>query len=140
MPTISKQQNKYLLRFDKGQELFQELIDFCEKNNINAGFFYGLGACQEVELAWYNLENKKYTNKIIKQKLEIISLFGNIAKLKNKLIIHAHSSFSNKNMQVLAGHLNKLVVAATCEIYLQVFDCEIQREYSQEIGLNLLKS
>lgn len=139
MKLILKENNKYVIRFDRGEEVIEGMEIFCQKRKINAGFFWGLGAAQKVALSHYDVGAKKYSDKIIHQKLEIISLLGNIARMKDQILIHAHGVFSDKNMRALAGHVKKLVVAATCEIFMESLKEKIERQYSQTIGLNLIK-
>lgn len=139
MRSVLQNGNKYIIRFDRGEEFIKNLIDFCAKENIKAGYFSGLGAAQELELSWYDVDAKKYSDKSIKEKMEIANLTGNIAKMGDKTIIHAHGVFSDKEMNAKAGHIKRMIVAATCEICLAALDGKIEREYSEEIGLNLIK-
>lgn len=143
MNIILKDNRRYILRFDRGEELIEELIKFAESEKIEAGWFLAIGAVSEVTISHYNVDTKKYSDKNFNEKLEIISLMGNIAKLKEsneeKTIIHTHGSFSNPEMAVAAGHVKKLVVGPTCELLLIKLDGKIEREYSDEIGLNLMK-
>jgi predicted DNA-binding protein with PD1-like motif len=139
MKIILKDSRRYTLRFDKGEELMQGLIKFAEEEKIEAGWFFGIGAIAEVVLSHYDLDTKKYSDQEIKEKLEIINLLGNIAKMTGKTIIHAHGSFSDPEMQLIGGHVKKLIVGPTCEIFLIKLDGKIEREFSDEIGLNLFK-
>lgn len=133
-----QEKDKYVMRFDRGEEVIEELKNFCRAREVGTGFFYGLGAAQQVELSWYDVDEKRYQSKAIKEKLEIISLLGNIAKMQEKTIIHAHACFSNSQMQTQAGHIKKIEVAATCEIFLKALGSKIEREHSPQIGLNLM--
>lgn len=59
--------------------------------------------------------------------------------MDGKIIIHSHGVFSDETMQAQTGHVNRLMVAATCEIFLEVLKGEIGRQYDKETGLNLMK-
>ena len=107
------------------------------KNNIKCGYFFGIGALNEVELAHYTVENKKYTSKVFKQPLEITNLTGNIATMDNKVYLHCHTTLSDEGMRAIAGHLVEGIIAATCEIVLVKLDMGINRKYDELIGLNL---
>jgi len=139
MKLILKEKNKYVIRLDRGEEVIEGIEVFCQKHKIRAGFFYCIGAAQKVSLSHYDVNAKKYSDKIIQQKLEIISLLGNVAKMSGQILIHAHGIFSDKNMRALAGHVKKLVVAATCEIFMESLKGKIERRYDQTIGLNLME-
>ena len=138
MKIIFKSKNKYVIRFDKGEELIGKLIDFCKKRKINSGYFIGIGAGEKAILSFYNIHKKEYIDKEIEQNFEIAGLQGNIAKMKKETIIHAHGVLSDSKMQAQAGHIKKLIVSATCEIVLEKFEDKIERQYSAEIGLNLM--
>lgn len=139
MKVILREKNKYLIRFDKGEELITGLIDFCRAKKIKAGFFIGLGAASQVSLSYYHLDKKEYQEKKINEDLEIVSLTGNLAEMDKKIIIHAHGIFADVQMKTYGGHLNQLIVSGTGEVLLEVFEGKIERQYSQEIGLNLME-
>ena len=92
----------------------------------------------EVELAHYIVENKKYTSKVFKQVLEITNLTGNITTMDNEVYLHCHITLGNEKMGVIAGHLNEGIISATCEIILVKLEAEINRKHDDLIGLNLL--
>lgn len=145
MKLIFKDDRRYVLRFDKNDEVIEGLIQFAEQEKITAAAFWGIGAAEEVVLACYDLDAKAYYDRRFDERLEIISLTGNIARMRKsgsdseRVVIHAHGSFSNKEMQLVAGHVKRLVVSATCEIVLMAMNGKLEREFSEEIGLNLLK-
>ncbi|MCP6726478.1 MAG: DNA-binding protein [Patescibacteria group bacterium] len=139
MKVILKDNNTYILSCARDEEIMSELKKFAEKNNIKAASFSIIGASKEVELAWYDVDIKEYTTKVFKEKLEILSMLGSIGIMNGDIIVHSHGVFSNKKMQTMGGHVNKVVVAAACEIILQKLKGTIKREYSKEIGLNLME-
>ena len=139
MKIILEEKDKYIIRFDKGEELISGLIEFCQAKKIKAGFFIALGATSQVVLSYYHLDKKEYQEKKIDEDLEIVSLSGNVAEMEGKIIIHSHGIFADSQMRTYGGHLNKLVVSGTGEVLLDVFQGKIERQYSQEIGLNLMK-
>ncbi|PIP24007.1 MAG: DNA-binding protein [Candidatus Nealsonbacteria bacterium CG_4_10_14_0_2_um_filter_38_17] len=139
MKIILKENNKYIIRFDRNEEIIESLTNFCKEKNIKTGFFWGIGAAKEVDLEHYDIDKKEYSGKLIEEKLEIVDLVGNIAIMEGKIIIHFHGSFANSNLQLIGGHIKKLVIAATCEILLEVFEGKVERKYSEEIGLNLME-
>jgi uncharacterized protein len=136
---LIKVKDLYIIRLEKGEKIVETLIKLAKKEKINAGYLSGIGAISYVELAHYNLDSKKYSSKIIEEPLEIVSLIGNIATMKKDIIIHSHIAVGNDKMEVFGGHLKEAVVAATCEITLKKFSRKVERKYSEEIGLNLLK-
>ena len=139
MKIILQDKQTYILSCSRNEEIMEELKGFAKNNNITAATFSIIGAIKELELAWYDVDIKEYTTKTFLDKLEIVSMTGNIALLDNDIIVHTHGVFSDKDMQTMGGHINKVVVSAACEITLQKLDGVIKREYSEDIGLNLMK-
>jgi len=127
-----------ILRLNRGNEIISGILDFCKKNNISTAWFTGLGAASKATLALYNLENKNYIRKEIAGPLEIVNIIGNIAIKEREIIIHCHAIFSNAKMQTFAGHLEKAIVAGTCEIILRLLDVKLTRKHDPDTGLNLL--
>jgi len=53
--------------------------------------------------------------------------------------IHLHIALANSEHNVKAGHLNMAVISATGEIIIEAIDGYVDREFDDDIGLNLLK-
>ena len=130
--------DSYIVILERGEKLLDSLKSFCSDNKIKCGYFFGIGSLDEAELAHYIARNKKYTSEIFRQPLEIVNLSGNITFMNDEVYLHCHSTLSDVNMEVIAGHLKEGVVSATCEIILIRLDAEIGRRYNEAIGLNLM--
>lgn len=139
MKTILKENTTFVLRFDKGEELFSSLCAFCKENHIASGSFFAIGATEKIVISFYDGINKKYLDKTIDSELEIIALNGIIALLDNVVMSHAHGSFSFPDMTLLGGHMKELYVGSTTEVVLTSFTGVIVREFNEDIGLNLMK-
>jgi len=135
---IKKIDHTYIIKLDRGEKIIESIKKFCVENDIKCGYFSGIGALDEVELAHYIVENTKYTSKVFKQVLEITNLTGNITTMDNKVYLHCHITLGNEKMGVIAGHLNEGIISATCEIILVRLEAEINRKHDDLIGLNLL--
>lgn len=135
---FKKAGNIYFLRLERGEKVIETLKDFCTKNKIRCGYFFGIGALGKAELAHYIVENKKYTSKIFKQPLEIVNMAGNITRMNNEVYLHCHITLSDEEMKAVAGHLKEATIAATCEIILVKLNASISRKFNDFIGLNLL--
>lgn len=139
MKLILQENNRYLIRFDPRDEIVEGMKDFCRRAGIQGGAFFGIGAAQYLLLSYFNPQKKIYEDYEIADNVEIASLLGNVAFKDGECIIHAHGTFTYPKGKMRGGHVKKLVVSATCEIYLDAFTKEIQRSYDEAIGLNLLE-
>ena len=129
--------NHYVIRIDKEEEVLENLTSLCEKENIKAGSVVGLGAAKHIKIGLYDVGAKKYNSIEMEEPMEITSLVGNISTKEGKTYLHFHINVCNSKMQVFGGHLNFCIIGATCELVLTVLDGEIDRIYDEELGLNL---
>jgi predicted DNA-binding protein with PD1-like motif len=139
MKVILQEDLRYVLRFDKGEDVMAELKKFCKEQGIKAGFFMGIGSISEIVVSWFNPDAKKYQDHLLTKKLEVVNLMGNVSLADGEPILHAHGSFSDVELHSRSGHVKKIIVAATCEIFLQVLAGEINRQFSSDIGLSLME-
>lgn len=139
MKVVASYKTESLIRFDRDEEVISSLVGYCKKEKIYAGYFTAIGAASEVIVSFYNLKSKKYQDKTFKEEVEIVSVTGNIARVGKELRIHAHGSFAKDDYSMFGGHLQKLVVSATCEVHLTKLKGKMMREFDEETGLFLLK-
>jgi predicted DNA-binding protein with PD1-like motif len=138
MKLILQDKNRYVLRANINEEVIGALQELCREHGIKAGKFFAIGAAKELKLGWYDVDMKEYTWQEFAEKLEIVSLLGNIACKGDEVVAHAHGSFSSENMQMVGGHVAKLVVGAACEIMLEKLEGRIEKAYDEQTGLNVM--
>lgn len=138
MKTILKDNRRYILRFDKGEEVLAKLAEFMQTEQVGACSFSGLGAITDLEMGYYNTHVKDYRKKVFLEDFEIVSLNGNGSIVEGKPFIHAHGMFGRNDFTTVGGHVFKLVVSVTCEIFLIKLDGIMQRKNVEEFNLKLL--
>jgi predicted DNA-binding protein with PD1-like motif len=84
------------------------------------------------------LETKKYYPKELNGDYEITNLIGNISTMKGKIYLHLHITISDSNNNAFGGHLNSAIISTTGEIIIEEIEGEIEREFNEEVRLNLL--
>lgn len=131
--------NHYVIRIDKEEEVLDNITKLCKKEKIKAGSVVGLGAAKYIKIGLYDVVEKQYHSIEMEEPMEITSLVGNISQKDGEVYLHFHINVSNKDMKVYGGHLNSCVIGATCELVLTVLDGSIDREFNEELGLNLFK-
>lgn len=135
-----RQGNTIIVRVDKGEDIIKELLGLSEKENILFASVSGLGAVNDIELGIFDTSAKKYHSKRLIGDFEITSLVGSLSRKEDKPYIHVHMSVGNVlTNEFFGGHLNKAIVSATAEIVLNVVEIVVEREFVEEIGLNLFK-
>jgi uncharacterized protein len=131
--------NKYLLRIDKGEEIVSTIKQFCTDQDIKLGTISGIGATNQVTVGLFNPATKEYLQKELNQDFEISPLLGNITTMNGETYLHLHINLADQNHHCFGGHLNEAYVSATFEAVIESIEGEVDREKSEEIGLNLLK-
>lgn len=125
------------MKFELGEHYPAIFVKFLKKNKIEGGFFAGLGAGTDPEIAFYDLKKEKYLTKRFKGDLEVLNLTGNISKSGKETVIHQHITLGKKNFETVGGHLMDMRVGGTLEIFLTA-TIPLKRAKDAATGLNLL--
>lgn len=128
----------FLMRMEKGERVVEVFRKFVKDKKIKSGVFLAIGALEFVSLSFYDLKKKEYLKYEVGYPVEVVSMTGNIAWMKNEVIIHCHGVFSDKTGKTTGGHFNEGVVGPTLEIMIMVEDEKVERVYNRGVGLNLL--
>src|SRR4051812_26942672 len=118
MKLIIGEGDRYVLNAERGEELVGALLTFVGEREIAAATLTGLGAADNLELAYYNLAAKSYERHMIDEEVEILSLVSNLAELDGEKIFHIHGTFGKRDLSTFGGHVFSLRVSGACEIHL----------------------
>ena len=128
----------YYVRVDKGEEIITELLQICQKEEIQSAVFTGIGGCSHAELQTFIPEKGEFETEILDGMLELINITGNIITDNDRLFHHTHAVFSFKEgseHKMAAGHMKALTVLYTAEIELRpVIGGVIRRKHDPETG------
>ncbi|WP_066894582.1 PPC domain-containing DNA-binding protein [Clostridium nigeriense] len=128
-----------VLRLEKGEEVIESIKNLCEKEDIGLGSISGLGATNHVTVGLFKVSEKKYYSNTFEEDFEITNLTGNISRMNGEVYLHIHGTFADIDGKCIGGHLNKAIISATSEIIINRINGEMGRQFSEEIGLNLIK-
>ena len=131
--------NTIVARFDKGEEILEQLQRVAKQENILLAEISALGAVNDITVGVFNTAEKKYYSNHFQGTFEIVSLTGTISTMNGAFYAHLHMSAGNEKGEVYGGHLNKAIVSATCEMVIRVIDGQIDRAFSDDVGLNLFR-
>ncbi len=79
-----KDNDRYFIRLDRGEDLFISLETFATREKLTSGHLSGIGALQDCELGFYHLHSKTYDRKMFSEEAELLSLDGNLSFLEEK--------------------------------------------------------
>ena len=128
-----------LARFDRGEEILEQLQKVAEAEGILLAEISAHGAVNDFTVGVYNTAEKKYYANHFEGAFEIVSLTGTVSTMNGAYYAHLHMSAGNDKGEVFGGHLNRAVISATCEMVIRVINGQIDRYHDEEIGLNLFK-
>jgi len=129
--------NKIFISLKTGDEIVESITSIFKEEKIYSGMINGIGAINQVQLGFYNLESKKYKKKYFNDDYELTSLMGNIALKDGNPFVHIHINMSDENFDVIGGHLFSAVTAASAEVIVLLDNQHIKRELDQKVGLYL---
>lgn len=132
-----KSGSHYVVRIDRGEEVIEQLTEFCRQENIPSAGVYGIGAADRVVIGLYSVANRQYRKTELTGEMEITSLVGNISQKDQEPYLHLHINVCNQEMKILGGHLNECRISATCELIVTPGEGGIGREFDPQTGLNL---
>lgn len=138
MQIIHTERTGHVVRLDRGDKWPDAFCSGCSVAGVRGAFFYGLGAVEDPEVAYYDLDRKKYLTKKFKGKFEIVSIVGNISKLDKSLVVHSHAVFSGPEHSVFGGHFVGGSIGGTLELYVSNISGAMQRKADPKTGLNIL--
>ena len=130
----------YVLRLDPGEEIVASLTRLVEQENVQLGTVSALGAAGDVTIGIFNTREKQYYSQRYQGDYEISALVGNVTRKEGEPYLHLHITIGNPvTGEVHAGHLSSAVISATLELFLQVWDGQVGRKFSDQVGLNLFE-
>ena len=130
----------YVLRLDPGEEIVSSLTRLVEQEGVTLATVSALGAANDVTIGIFNTWEKQYHSWRFQGDYEISALVGNVTRQEGKPYLHLHITIGNPvTGKVHAGHLTACTISATLELFLQVWDGEVGRKFSDTVGLNLLE-
>lgn len=130
---MHKREGNFIVAKFVDGEIIENLKKLCEEEKIESAFIInGIGMLEEVLIGYF--DGEKYIKERIKEPVELISLQGNICKINNDFIIHAHSALGTKEHNLKGGHLFEGKVKIVNEIFMYVLEeIKIKRKKKGEI-------
>ena len=129
--------NTWAVRIDLGEDIIESLKKLCEEEHILLGRVEAIGAADHAVIGVYDLAKKEYYPEKIDEFMEITSLNGSITSMDGKPYIHLPATLADQHHVVHGGHVLEMRVGATCEMFVSVFDGEVNRQKDEGLGINL---
>ncbi len=132
--------NGFFLVLERGEDVMKKLVAFCEQEELHWAQFSAIGAIEDVEIGYYDLESRQYVFREEAGPFEVASMDGNIAEIEERPFVHMHAVLSrcDESLETIGGHIRRARVALTLEITLWFISQPLIRTLDDETGLNLI--
>jgi predicted DNA-binding protein with PD1-like motif len=128
----------YVLVFDKGDEVMEQLAAFASERELTAGHFTAIGAFSDVTLGFLDPETNEYMPIVVDEQVEALSLVGDISLENGERRVHAHVVIGKRDGRAYGGHLLAAHVWPTLEVVLTESPAHLRRRVDEETGLPLI--
>ena len=129
----------WALRLEPGEEIFETLSAFAEREHVRAGMSSGLGAVGETELGFFVSSNGSYVRRTFTGEHEIGVLTGNFSELEGRPFPHCHIIIAGDDFIAHTGHLFRGVVSVTCEVQVVTDRGILRRVRRPDLGFSPLE-
>ncbi len=129
----------WALRIDSGEDVWESLRAFGEREGVRAGLISGLGAVGECELGFFRRSDGVYVRRTFTGEHEIGVLTGNFSELDGRPFPHCHIVIAGEDFVAHTGHLFRAVVTVTCEVQVVTAPGVLRRATRPDLGFNPLE-
>ncbi|MCR4325570.1 MAG: DUF296 domain-containing protein [Patescibacteria group bacterium] len=133
--------NGFFIVMERGEEVVSTLAAFGEQEEVHWAAFNAIGAVQDVEIGYYDIEGREYVFRQEGGPFEVVSMKGNISELDETPLVHMHAALArcDETLEMIGGHVRSARVAVTLEMALWFVSQPLLRGFDEETGLNLIQ-
>jgi uncharacterized protein len=128
----------FVLVFDKGDEVIEELSGFAEREELKGSQLTGIGSFSGVTLGYFQREQKAFKEIEVREQVELLSFIGDIAHRDGVPTVHAHVVLGKADGTALGGHLLEGRVWPTLELVISETPSYLAKKVDEETGLALI--
>jgi hypothetical protein len=128
----------WLLRLDDGQDLFETLSGFAQREGVRAGaVVLGIGMFRRAIVGYW--DGERYLPHELTVPHEVVGLHGTIAQADGKPSIHLHAALAGRDHALVGGHLMQATVGVLQELLVETFPTRtFGRPLAESFGLRML--
>jgi predicted DNA-binding protein with PD1-like motif len=111
---------RWMLRLDDGQDLFETLNGFAQKESVTAAaVLFGIGMFRTATFGYW--DGKQYQPHELTVPHEVVALHGSIARVDGVPSIHLHGAVAGPDHHLVGGHLLHATVGVLQEMAIETF-------------------
>lgn len=136
--------NPFILVIRRGHFMMRTIVACADKLELSSAALSGIGAVEDPEIAYYNLEAGRYDPKKFTGIYELASFIGNVTFNEGKRFCHAHATLAKGNCEndykLIGGHLIETKIGVIGEILVTPLAGQLSRLHDEETNLNLIQT
>jgi len=121
-----------------GAKVPDDIVAIARREKAATARVEAIGGVDELRLAYFNHETKKYEEHDFREFLEVTSILGNITLKDGKQFLHAHGTFGKRDLSVVAGHVISAKIFPLLEVVITPTKNKALRRFDDELGLNVI--
>lgn len=126
--------------FETGDRVMAGLKELAAAERLTAAQLSAIGACSQVELAYFDWDAKEYRSIPVEEQVEVASMLGDIGvDGEGAPALHVHLVLGRRDGSTLAGHLQEATVRPTLEVVITETPRHLHRRKDPATGLNLIR-
>jgi len=121
-----------------GAKIPDDILALARKEKISTARVEAIGGVRELDLAYFNHEEKRYEEHRFREFLEVTGILGNLTLKDGKPFLHIHGTFGRKDLSTVAGHVMKANVFPLLEVVITPTRNRALRKFDDALGLNVI--
>lgn len=119
---VGREGDLVVVKLSRGEDLLPTLAEALRGEGVSSGVVLtGIGALEEVELGWFDVEERAYVRNVYAGSRELLSLQGSVT-LEAELPLHLHAALGDEAQRVVGGHVFRARVAVLAEVAVRALD------------------
>jgi uncharacterized protein len=130
--------SRWMLRLDDGQDLFEALTAFAQKEEVRAGaVVFGIGMFRRATIGYW--DGRQYVPHDLGVPHEVVGLHGTIARAEDAPSVHLHAALAGPDHRIVGGHVLRATVGILQEVLVDTFPGRtFGRPMVESFGLKML--
>jgi len=121
-----------------GARIPDDILAIVKREEVATARVEAIGGVEELRLAYFNRDAKRYEEHDFKEFLEVTGILGNITMKDGKPFLHIHGTFGRRDLSALAGHVITAKVFPLLEVVITPTKNRALRRFDDELGLNVI--
>jgi predicted DNA-binding protein with PD1-like motif len=121
-----------------GARIPDDILAIVKREKMATARVEAIGGVEELRLAYFNRDEKRYEEHDFMEFLEVTGILGNVTLKDGKPFLHVHGTFGRRDLSTLAGHVVTAKVFPLLEVVITPTSNRALRRFDDALGLNVI--